>query len=251
MTESHVHPVDLLPELALGVLPEREAHELRRHLASCPGCEAEYAEMLRVATVLPLAAEDRGPSASVRDSVMDRIRNEPRDVRGRLSRPPRWAAAAAVVVVLVAAGGGYLLGRNGDDSGAAVSEAQFARYTELVRAMVLDDVRRIETATPGGQVVIVSASGSETSYAWVDNFPDLPDGKAYQLWVSRDGSSVEPGEVFSADHTGFWFTTQGPVTGYALLSFTIEDAGGAEQPSQAPFLSLDPRDTARAAVPDP
>lgn len=251
MTESHVHPVDLLPELALGVLPEREAHELRRHLASCPGCEAEYAGMLRVATVLPLAAEDRGPSASLRDSVMDRIRSEPGHARRGLAHPPRWAAAAAVVAVLVAAGGGYLLGRIGDDDGAAVSEVQFARYTELVRAMVQDDVRRIETAAPGGEVVIVSASGSETSYAWVDNFPALPDGKTYQLWVSRDGSSVVPGAVFSADHTGFWFTTEGPVTSYAFLGFTIEDAGGAEQPSQAPFLSLDPRDTARATAPGP
>lgn len=244
-----MHPLDLLPELALGVLPEAEAAPVRQHLATCTSCEAEYREMLKVANALPLAMEDREPSPSVREAVMDRIRVEPVPLQAARSarRFPAWAGALAAGLLVLAAGtGGFFLGVSDDDG---VSQAQFERYAGLVRAMIEGDVTRIEGSADDASVVLVNAPGSDLTYAWVEGFPALPEGKAYQLWTSRDGDAVEPGRVFTVDTGGFWFSTDDPVDQYALLAFTIEDEAGADAPSQQPFLAINPRESARLITP--
>ncbi|MEO9254220.1 MAG: zf-HC2 domain-containing protein, partial [Tepidiformaceae bacterium] len=103
MTEPVEHPVDFLPELALGALPEIEAARLRRHIDGCASCTAEYLLMVRVAGVLPLAGEDVNVSPSVRDGLMGRIEREPRPI-GQ-SRRSGWywrpAALAAGIGLLI------------------------------------------------------------------------------------------------------------------------------------------------------
>ncbi|HET7738055.1 MAG TPA: anti-sigma factor [Tepidiformaceae bacterium] len=259
MTESEQHPIDFLPELALGVLPEEQSEPIRAHLRTCDECRAEYAEMRRVADFLPFAAEDRVPSAGVRAAIFERIREEPISIEAaRLSRVQathrpgiKWlagAAAAAALFVAAAGVGGFLIGDSGSDSG--VSETQFQRYASVVRAVVEGDVARIEsTSADGAHVVIVGDRDSDLAYAWVEGMPALPDGKAYQLWLSPDGAAFQPSTVFKANQGGFWFTGDRAFTEYALMGFTIEDEAGAEAPTQAPFLVVDLSGSAHALTP--
>lgn len=257
MTESEQHPIDFLPELALGVLPEEESEPIRAHLRTCDECRTEYAEMRRVADFLPFAAEDRVPSPSVRTAIFERIREEPISIEAaRLGRGEattrrpgiKWlasAAAAAAIFVGAAGVGGFLIGDGGDDSG--VSETQFQRYASVVRAVIEGDITRVESTSPeGAHVVIVGDRDSELAYAWVEGMPALADGKAYQLWLSPDGAEFQPSTVFKANDGGFWFTGDRAFTDYALIGFTIEDEAGAEAPTQAPFLVVDLSGTARA-----
>ena len=83
------HPLEYLPELALGVLAEEDAPAIRAHLAECATCRAEYETMSQAARLLPYVVEDMEPSASVRDGLMERIASEPRLLR-RQNRWPAW-----------------------------------------------------------------------------------------------------------------------------------------------------------------
>jgi hypothetical protein len=72
----------------------------------------------------------------------------------------------------------------------------------------------------------------------VEGMPVLPAGKAYQAWFTRDGTHFEPSDVFTTRSGGVWLHTGGTVADYQAMAFTIEDAAGAKQPTQAPFVQL-------------
>lgn len=249
MTDYDDHPVDFLPELALGVLAESAAADIRAHLAGCGSCSAEYEEMALVARLLPLAAEDREPSADLKTSVMDRIAAEPSrlgSVRPAIIRP-RWqwlaAAAAAAALFLVAGGaGGWALGRDGESG----LEGQLVRQQSIVNAAADNTLRSIPAKGPGGvEATLLSVPGSPDAFVRMSNPPGLPAGKRYQAWYIR-GDTPEPGEVF-ADGSGIWLHARnGNIEDYNSVGFTIEDEDGAVVPSQEPFMVIPTTQTVRA-----
>lgn len=249
MTEHDDHPVDFLPELALGVLAESAAADIRAHLAGCASCSAEYEEMALVARLLPLAAEDREPSPALKETVMDRIAAEP--VRLGVARPavvrPRWqwltaAAAAAALLLVVGGAGGWALGQ--DDEGDL--EDRVARQQSIVNAAADDTLRSIPAQGAGGaEATLLSAPGSPDAFVRMSNPPGLSAGKRYQAWYIR-GDTPEPGEVF-ADGSGIWLhADNGNIEDYSAVGFTIEDEDGADVPSQTPFMIIPTTQTVRA-----
>jgi hypothetical protein len=247
LTEPDGHPVDLLPELALGVLRDDEAAALRTHLATCPSCRAEHAELLRVTQLLPFAAEDREPSAGTRGAVMERIAAEPRPAsnRPRLIRP-RWqlfGGAIAAGLLLLALGGvmGWLVGD--DDS---ELEDQLERQQVMVDAAAAGTLRKSEGVLGDAEATLLTVPGSPDAFVAIANAPRLERGKRYQAWFFRPGASApEPGEVF-ADASGAWLrSSRGPLDEYAMLAFTIEDEEGAEQPTDDPFMVIEVGASAR------
>ncbi|MEX0781941.1 MAG: anti-sigma factor [Dehalococcoidia bacterium] len=247
MTEHDEHPVDLLPELALGVLDERDAAALRAHLAGCASCRSEHHELMRVAQLLPFAAEDREPSPATRAAVMDRIASEPQrlPLRDRVIRPrwPMFGAAAAAGVLLLALGGigGWLLG--GDDDSAL--EDELARQQVVVNAAADGTLRSARAQAGDARATLLTVPGSADAFVMMSNAPSLTAGKRYQAWYIR-GGSPEPGEVFE-DASGVWLrAAEGTLDDYGAVAFTIEDEGGALQPSQDPFMVIETNTTARA-----
>ncbi len=238
MTETP-HPVDLLPELALGVLPEEDAATVRAHLADCPSCEAEFAEMRRVALLLPLAAEDTAPSPAVKDGLLERIAREPRALPAPVARRrtlPWFAAAAAGVALLVVGGAvGYVL--NSSDNSDLKQE--IARQGDLVEAVARGNASTAHTTSGDVQMAFLRAPGASEGFAWVEGMPTLPSGKAYEAWFSKDGKTFEPSTVFTTDNGGVWIDAGSDLGGFAAMAFTIEDAGGSQQPTQAPFAVMD------------
>ena len=49
--------LDSIAVLAIGALPAAEARELEAHIATCPICQAEYAELREAVDALALSAE--------------------------------------------------------------------------------------------------------------------------------------------------------------------------------------------------
>lgn len=244
MPESHEHPNDLLPELALGVLSDAEATTLHAHLAGCEACSTEYQEMERVTRLLPLAAQDLEPSPRLKDAVFERIRNEavtqkPAAVaEARVSRPRPWqwygAAAAAAAVLAIAAGfTGFALRDGGSGNGGA------ARQAQVVESAARGDLK-VSRATAGvTKVSVVRAPGATQVFALVEGLPAHGDGKAYQAWFSKDGRTYEPSDTFDMASGGVWLPAGASLDGYVSMAFTIEDAKGAKQPTQAPFVVVD------------
>lgn len=107
------HDHESLGAYALGVLNPDETRAVDAHLAQCPSCRRELAELAEVRTEL-----DRIPPEAFLDGPPDdelllqrtlrRVRAEQEGPHRRVRFP---AAAAVVVIALAALGGGVLLGR--------------------------------------------------------------------------------------------------------------------------------------------
>ncbi len=248
MTDQEEHPVDLLPELALGVLSEREAAGVHAHLAACTSCTAEHEELLRVTRLLPFAAEDREPSPATKAAVMERISAEPRRpaAPARVIRPrwPLYGGAIAAGVLLLALGGlgGWLIG----DGDSGVDE-QVERQQVMVEAAANGTLRMSQGTLGDARATLLTVPGSPDAFVSISNAPGLDPGKRYQAWFFRPGATApEPGEVF-ADASGAWLHSDGgTLDEYAAVAFTVEDEGGAEQPTQDPFMVVDVAASARA-----
>ncbi|MGH2634384.1 MAG: anti-sigma factor [Tepidiformaceae bacterium] len=238
------HPADLLPELALGVLPEAEAESVREHLAGCTECTAELREMDRVAGLLPFGVEDVAPSPAIKAGLMERIAHEPRRLQPPTRphlRPRYWlgAAAAGIAVLVLAGAVGFLLGNSGGGSasGSGSLKAENLRQAALVQSVANDTVLKSTVTEGPASATLLRAPGSSDAYAWLEGLPALPAGKAYQAWLTSDGKQFDPSTVFS-NGQGVWLVAGRDFGTYAVVALTIEDAGGARQPTQAPFLEV-------------
>jgi hypothetical protein len=110
VTDPSAHRVlrESLGSYVLGHLPDQEAGEVRAHLAGCPDCRAELAEIRPVAAALagvprPLRAPAT-PPVDLADRIDARIRSEERRQRSTstvrtMALSALSAAAAAVIVV--------------------------------------------------------------------------------------------------------------------------------------------------------
>ncbi len=108
------HERTQLGAYALGALEPDEARELDEHLATCPECRAELAELEEMKQFLgevpPEAFLDGPPEDG--DLLLQRTLREVRETTPvRKKRTPWLLLAAAVVVVAGALGGGVLIGR--------------------------------------------------------------------------------------------------------------------------------------------
>jgi anti-sigma-K factor RskA len=237
------HPLEYLPELALGVLAEDEAPGIRAHLESCESCRAEYEIMAEAARLLPYAVEEVEPAPSVKAGLMERIASEPRPLGARIVRPAwqRFTAIAAAAAVLVAVGGlagAMLFGVSDGDL-----EDENGRQGALVRAVAEGNARRDTFEDGAMRANVVYAPGADSAFALLAGMPELPSGKAYQAWFIADGAP-RPSNVFSSVEDGVWLESPGSVTGFAAMALTIEDEEGADAPSQAPFMVVELNATA-------
>jgi len=229
------HPVDFLPELALGVLGDEESAALREHLAGCEACTAEFEVMSKAARLLPYAGDEAEPRPEMREGLMERIASEPVVLRAKPARPAwqRLSAIAAALVLLFGAGAVVGVAVSGSDD----LKEETERQQTLVRAVAEGDARR-ETAEDGDtRAVLVYAPDAESAFAMLEGLPALGDGKAYQAWFIADGPPL-PSDVFTSAEEGVWLTSPEEVASFAAFALTIEDEDGADAPTQEPFLVM-------------
>ncbi len=254
------HPSELLAEFALGVLSERDAARVRAFIAEDADAMSEVEEMLRVARLLPFAADDREPSQDLRPGLMERIAQEPiplpvaavdvepelpanvTPIRRRTSWLAPVAAAAAAVFVLAAGIGGYAIGSGNEDE---TVRAEAERQGALLAAVAHGRTDTISTADGAIRVSVVHERGSESAYTWVEGLPPLPEGKAYQAWFTPDMKQFEPGQTFVTHTGGVWLVASEEMENYAAMAFTVEDDEGVQAPTQPPFVVVPLQVTAR------
>lgn len=224
--------LDLAPAHALGLLEgaERERFEAALRAAD-PGLKAAYAQAVRTASHLSLAAPEAPLSPDVKDRLMARIgaasTGAPSPSAPRASRPPDpataspkprvaflllplpvWAGVAAAAVILCAALVSQLAAVRGDLAGreAALqssrqritaledSLAQKEALLEVIRAEGMQlAVMAGQDASPGGYGKILWDPARKRAILHVSNLPPIPADKDYQLWVIRDAKPVDAG----------------------------------------------------------
>jgi len=218
-----------LAAYALGALEEREAAELRRHLADCEACRMQLRWLQPAVDLLPRSIEQLAPPAGLGKRLMATVRAEARDAGSagiEVAAPRRrreWAtlirrpatAVAAVALLGVGAAGGYLLHEPGESSSVITARPLPAAPSNLAGTLERED---------GSAILAMS------------RLPALPTNDVYEVWVKRDGT-LEPSSLFvpRRDRTAE-AAVPGPLGDADAVLVTREPRGGSQHPTSPPLL---------------
>jgi hypothetical protein len=128
---------DLLPELALGVLPSKDRDRVERHLQWCAGCRKEASDLGAAAASLAYALEPAPVPRDLADRVLARVRRS----AGAPGAPRRARTAVATIVAALIALSG--LGWGAVMAGRAERFADRAERAERERSQALERFQRV------------------------------------------------------------------------------------------------------------
>lgn len=239
---------DLLAAAALGALTPAEHERLRRHLRTCAPCREAYSRLLAATDALPIAVEEREPSAALRERLRAQVgaparpevpasaespaegqditplRQEPAAPVAPTARhrriAPGWVAVAAAML-LIGLVAGALVGRFllPEDSEPATQQIAMESPTGLA----LGDASL--TWLPDEHVLKFSAPA----------LPAPPEGLVYQVWLIAGAQPPAPvGTVDLA--TGAFATTVDRPQG-STFAVTVEPGPlGSPEPTTDPVI---------------
>jgi hypothetical protein len=151
----------------------------------------------------------------------------------RLSAPTLAAlgALAGVLAIVLGAGAFVASARDDEPSPAAAPTVD----GDLVRLLASPKAERIALRRSVGRIVLVAEPGGDAALV-LEGLGVAPAGRAYQAWVLRPGAErAAPAALFSGAETVVPLTEWVPDGG--TVAVTLEQAGGAAQPSRTPRLS--------------
>jgi anti-sigma-K factor RskA len=239
MEQAEVHT--LIGAYALDALDDDEREAFERHLAGCEPCRDEVAGLR--ATALRLAdGAALPPPQRLRDRVLAEVRVTPqaRDVvalapRRDESADPRsrlWlATAAALAVVSVGTGGvAWTQYRSAQDARAQAASVD--------RVVTDPGARLTQQRLPNGGTATLVVAGGRAVLAGA-NLPELPPGRTYQLWIVRPGAVTSAGLGPEGDDAaGPWSRLVQGVQRGDTVAVSVEPAGGSQQPTTTPLVTL-------------
>lgn len=220
---------DLTAAYALDALDPEDARAYEAHLARCSRCREELASLSDAAGALAYAAESPAPPPELRARILQQAQRERPNV---VPLRPRWAvpvaaAAAVAACAAIALGIWAVTLSNKLDS----RDAALARQQRVAAIVAQPDARTI----PFRQGKLVVTSGG-TAALIVRNLGPAPAGRTYEAWVSAGGAPRPAGLFRGGSDTAL--PLEGRVEGGASVLVTVERAGGADAPTQKPFLSV-------------
>ena len=223
---------------------ERAAFE--HHLAQCPVCAQEVAELQETAALLASAAAET-PPARLKTAVDARIavtrqippliahipvRQAPARGRRRWFTVAGWGLATGLAATVA------VLGVHVNDQQNRIDQATH-NNTAISALLSAPDAHTdsVTVRTGGTGSVVVSRSRDEAAIT-ITGLARLAPGQAYQLWMMGP-SAPRSGGLLSADSDG----THGAILAHDLgdaqsIGLTIEPAAGSAQPTTAPVMLL-------------
>lgn len=178
---------------------------------------------------------------------------------GFWSLAPKILAAAASIAVVVLAFSLYnATRRNADAQNEIAALNQRVQEAEQKAAQTSNELAQIRAerellASP--QTIVASLAGTENSpqararlvfdkqtgkaFLYVENLPDEPKGKAYQIWWISDPTKPAPGGTFHTHNNGKGeLRDQIPPQNLnaGVFAVTLEPEGGSQNPTSKPYL---------------
>nr|WP_042195094.1 anti-sigma factor [Kibdelosporangium sp. MJ126-NF4]CEL21654.1 FIG111991: hypothetical protein [Kibdelosporangium sp. MJ126-NF4]CTQ92435.1 FIG111991: hypothetical protein [Kibdelosporangium sp. MJ126-NF4] len=216
--------------------PERRAFE--DHMAGCPACHQEVAE-LRETTARLGTATAAAPPPQLWNKVHAAIGNvrqlppmsvnEPTPLRSkrRTSRVVVFAAAASVLAA-VGLGVGWVVTNNDLQDELAQRQTELA---QLQCALSAPDAKLSTGSVQGsGTATAVVSARQNCMVMMLNNAPKLPSDKSYQVWYGKQDGVTSAGVL--ADSNGSLAANDlTPAKGATVLAITIEPAGGSPAPT--------------------
>ena len=232
MTDVHT----LAGAYALDAVDHLERARFEHHLAECPSCAAEVAEVTKTMAAFSGATAEV-PPARLRAAVLARSAVTPQTQRPRSRQrfhlpTVRWQRLVTAAATVVALGGAGVAGYEiANDPVLADTTSVSAENKQIAAVLAAPDARmRSALATGGGQVTVVSSRSLNEAVAVLGKLPSPGADHAYQLWVISDGTPRNAG-VLATGRTGATELISG-IRGAQLIGVTREPAGGSRTPSQ-------------------
>lgn len=251
LTETqHDEIAELLPDFAIGALSDGDLWRVEAHLDTCPRCQAEFARVLDVVSVI---APVSPPSAATKRALFERAGYplpEPVSPPGDHSAEPiplhsparsakvrtfpsrlAWIALPAAAIALFLLGGWNLwLQQELDDQ-----QDLAALIAEPGTAYQLDDTG---VETDASAVVYVDPQ-RDRALLTARNLPLLVDARRYQIWLfTEDGQRVSAGS-FAPDDDGSVVAvveSPEPFMSYWAVAISAEPQAGSDAPTSPLFL---------------
>ena len=237
---------EMIPARALSALDADEARALNDHLSECDECRMELEEWEATAAAMAVSAKPMEPSPEVRERLLNEVRKElaaPKVIPFRSATRNIWTsfgslgAIAAVILVTALIVGVVVLWRENRELQNRLAQSQ--EFFQLVN-------------TPGARVTelkgIDLAPGATAKLAYdntgrailiANKLPNVPQGKAYQLWFIVGNNPPMPGKTFVPDDTGKGtLKEQMPEAALhsAVFAITLEPVGGVPLPTGPIYL---------------
>jgi Anti-sigma-K factor rskA len=228
---------------AISLAEEPEFGEIRAHVdRGCEVCMAELKRARELAAILNGSSVPSEPSRKLRRRILASVGVEPR----RLGWwAPLWAVAAVMAVFAAA----YFSGREKEFA------EQLARARGEVRNQAIELTRLNEAFTilAGRDTTEASFGGAEPQppkgkvflnpsqgvLLVASNLPPARTGKIYEMWILPKGRMPVAAGLFQAAMDGTALHVQrGPVdvTATNAVAVTLENEGGAPQPTSTPII---------------
>ena len=252
-------PHTLAGAYAMDAVAGADKARFERHLASCPACARELAELREATARLAGAAAAEPPAGLVQRVVASAVRTpqlpaapgpagrwrarraaQPRRGAGRRPAHPRQALRArlalalAAVFLAVAAASGVIAFTTEHQLGAA--ERHDHQIAQVLTAP--DAVMLTARAQPRGTATVVMSHRYRSLVLTTAGLPPLPAGHRYQVWLMGPSGDRSAG-LLPAPHGGM--TSPVIAAGLATgdwIGLTVAPAGGSSRPASTPVLML-------------
>jgi anti-sigma factor RsiW len=226
--EAGIH--ELTAAYALDALDADERRAFEAHLATCEFCQEELASFAATTEALAVAATGPAPRDDLRDRVLAAARAEPQVVvpfEPRRSRSiPVLAAVSAAAAVVAVALGLWAFQLSGD-----LDEARSA-----LEILGDPDSRTVALQTGQGRLVV---DPDGRAVLVLNALGRAPAGKTYEVWVVEEDVPA-PAGLFPGSSGAELVDVDGTVDEGDVVAVTLEDAGGAEQPTPPLVVASEP-----------
>ncbi len=237
---------EMIPARALSALDAAEARALNEHLDNCSECRKELEEWEATAAALAVTADPAEPSPKVREQILKKIRNDRATadvISFRSTQRNLWSAfgslGAIAAVVLLSV---LLIGLAVQWRQNRVMKEELTRSREFLELVTtpgakVTDLKGMDLAAGATAKLVYDQSGHAMLMA--DKLPNVPQGKAYQLWFIVGKNPPMPGKTFVPNKQGRgMLTDQMPeaAVGAAIFAITMEPAEGVAAPTGPIYL---------------
>jgi anti-sigma-K factor RskA len=253
--------LELAPGYALGALSPEENSAFEAALAGDSDLRREVAAYREVAGTVLTSEPPMAPGASLRSRWLRRVRGESsarplvddarRGERGRGSLfAARTLGSLLAASIVVAVTLGVQLRESRRELGNAQSSLGAAQADLEKRERQLNTVLEAESGllvallkpAPVGETGVQVYWNARQKRGMLHAFHlhPAPQGRAYQLWMIRDGKPVSM-RVFNSDADGHALIEQlelpETAEGVSLVAITVEPEGGSPQPTSTPIMA--------------
>ena len=231
------------------LLSEREKREVEAVAAQYPDIKKEIAN-IEAALEAYAIQHRRAPKRNLKQAILDKIdqeenKDKPAAKVIQMATNQRYAIAATVIGLLLSGALNLVLYKNltasQDEVIALMSEKSTvvennnvlkASYEEKINTLAAPNTKVVALAglplAPKAKINVYWNSKNQQTYLRIENLPEAPSDKQYQLWALADGKPIDAGVFDSAEGILQQMKNIGAAQAFAI---TLEQKGGSPTPT--------------------